>query len=159
MEMDENLKLSFEMAKTHLQSERERLARLDNKFNFILVFLAALITGLNIIFPFEDIEWKRIVCLVLIIELVLLILCSGIIVLIGLYPKENQIIDENNYIDSDINSLENNELLKDYTDCISKSITSYTKTNEKKSKYMKTSFILAIISFCIFGILMIIKLI
>ena len=153
----DNLKVSLDIAKSQLQSEKERCARLDNKFNFMLVFLAAQIAGLHLLFPLPEANWKHITSVVLLIEFLLSIFCAGLMVLLGMYPKQNMSIDAKSICDPNVNAQSHSNLLKAYIDVLTTSISSYQNTNGKKGRLMKLAFIFSIIAFVLFCILIVIK--
>ena len=153
----DNLKLTLDIAKQHLTIETERCARLDNKLNFLLVFLAALIAGGLLLFPLPLVQTWRIVSLVLLIELFILIFCAALMILLGMYPKQNLAIDANNFCDVEIISRQHDALLANYIASLTESIKTYRNTNEKKGKYMRTAFILSIVALIIFCVLIVLK--
>lgn len=153
----EKFDATFDMAKSHLKLETERVAHLDSKLNFILVFLAGLIAGLNIIFPLTEDPKKQIASIVLLIEFFCMVFSSGIMVLIGMYPKQNALIDADNFCDVDLHSKPYDEFMGRYIATLKDSIKSYQRTNAKKATCMKVSFILSIIAFVLLGILLLLK--
>ena len=158
-EQTENWKLSLEFAKSRLADEQARGARLDTKLNFLLVFLAALIAGLHIIFPLSSLEWKSTTSTVLLIEFLCLLFCAIITVFLGMYPKTNQAFDANCFCDSEANSSPHDELLERYVLTMRNIINSYLKTNEKKGNYMRIAFVCSAVACFLFCTLFLLKII
>ena len=119
--LKDNCDATFDMAKNHLKLETERVSRLDSKLNFNLVFLAGLIAGLNIIFPLSEDPQKHIASIVLLIEFICVIFSSGIFVLIGMYPRQNCLIDADNFCNDDFHS-------KSYEDVVCRYIATLTES-------------------------------
>lgn len=157
----ENLKVSYDIAKIQLNDEISRNERLDAKFNFLLVFLAGLLAALNMIIPYEEnlTQTSRIISNVILIEFIATVIISGFLILLGMFPKANNAIDSKNFVNLEFNASDETRVLGGYIKGLADSIDSYHKTNEKKARLMKASFIFGIIAFVLFLTLLIIKII
>ena len=153
-----NSEIILATARDHLKSEQERCSRIDAKLNFLLVFLAALIAGFNILIPLTQLsETKRIICLILFIQLCVLILLSGLMIIIGMYPRDNKMIDESNYCDIELLKKNSKDLNCNYIATFKESITTYRENNTKKAKFLKIAFVLSIIAFIYFCVILLVK--
>lgn len=160
-QLAENLKISYDMAKIQLNDEILRNERLDAKFNFLLVFLAGLLAALNMIIPYEEnlTQTSRIISNVILIEFIASVIISGLLILLGMFPKANNAIDSKNFVNPEFNTSDETRVLGGYIKGLADSIDSYHKTNEKKARLMKAAFIFGIIAFAFFLTLLIIKII
>ena len=155
----ENLKISFDLAKISLNNELTRSEKLDNKFNFLLVFVAGLITTLNIVFPYsEDIsKCEFLINNIIVGSFMACMLASCILIFIGMIPRSHQAIDEKIFTDMDFHSNHSQNVLGGYIKGLSDSSKNCHAINEKKAKILKAAFILAMCSFFFVCILLIIK--
>lgn len=157
--LTENLKVSFDLAKISFDNELKRSEKLDNKFNFLLVFVAGLITVLNIIVPYDENIPK---CEILINNVLVglfmgSLLASCILIFIGMIPRSHPAIDEVTFTNMDFHLKSSQNVLGGYIKGLADSIKKCHLINEKKAKILKTAFILAMCSFFFSCILLTIK--
>lgn len=155
----ENLKVSFDLAKDSFDNELNRSEKLDNKFNFLLVFVAGLITTLNTIFPYPETITK---CEFLINNVIVglfmgCLLASCILIFIGMIPRSHHAIDEVTFTSMDFHSNPPQNVLGGYIKGLSDSIKNCHTVNEKKAKILKAAFILSMCSFFFICILLALK--
>lgn len=157
--LTENLKISFDLAKISFDNELTRSEKLDNKFNFLLVFVAGLITALNIIVPYaENISKCEILINNVLVGLFMAsLLASCILIFIGMIPRSHPAIDEMTFTNMDFHLKPSQNVLGGYIQGFSDSIKKCYAINEKKAKLLKAAFILAMCSFFFVCILLVIK--
>ena len=147
------------MAQSFYHDEISRKKAIDEKFNFILVFIAAIITGFNVIFPYSNnysIQRKTI-SNVLIVELLFLIIVTIFLVIVGMIPRGNLSISEEIFTDMDFILQESKKVYGGYIKGLQDSIKSFHKTNEKKATFLKAAFLLSVVDFSFYAALLIIK--
>ena len=154
-----NLKISFDLAKNSFNSEIARSEKLDNKFNFLLVFVAGLITALNVIFPYSESiqEYERFINNIMVGMFMSCMLISCILIFIGMIPRTHNALDEKTFTNMDFHLKPPQHVLGGYIQGLSESIKDCHSINEKKAKLLKVAFILAICSFFFFCILLAMK--
>lgn len=155
----ENLKVSLDLAKISFNNELTRSEKLDNKFNFLLVFVAGLIATLNIVFPYsEDIAKCEFLINNIIVGLFMAcMLASCILIFIGMIPRSHKSIDEKIFTDVSFHSTPSQNVLGGYITGLSDSSKNCYAINEKKAKILKVAFILAMCSFFFICILIVTK--
>lgn len=155
----ENLKTSFDLAKISFNDELARSEKLDNKFNFLLVFVAGLIAALNIIFPYSDdiSKCELLISNVIISFFMASILSSFILIFIGMIPRSHHAIDETIFTDMDFHLKDPKNVVGGYIHGLAASRKERHAINQKKAKILKAAFVLSTISCFLFCLLLTIK--
>ena len=158
-ELLENLKITYDLAKTNFEEEISRAERLDNKFNYWLVFVAGLIAGLNIVFPYSvDLSCCLITINNIVVSLFLACITTTIVLIcIGMFPRAHKSIREDTFTSMEFHSKATDKVYGGYIKGLYDSIVSCYNTNEKKAKLLKATFVFSAISLLLFSILLIIK--
>lgn len=157
--LTENLKTTLDLAKISFEDELTRGEKLDNKFNFLLVFVAGLITTLNFILPHAE---NTSYCEILIINVLLgifmgVLFASCILIFIGMMPRSHHALDEITFTNMDFHQKPSQNVFGGYIQGLSDAIEKCHSVNEKKAKILKAAFILSLISFFFVCVLLIIK--
>jgi len=153
-------KVLFNIGYSQLQAEKDRFCRLDNKFNFILVFLGVIFGCYNFLYFFPKNDKYHYVYLTIFVISSIIILVDFSFVIYGMYPGHIlSDINPEKLIENDVNNLTEEEIYIIYKDSYSKSATLYQNANNKKSRILKISFILTLHVVVLFVVLMIFKII
>ena len=155
----ENLKTSFDLAKISFNDELARSEKLDNKFNFLLVFIAGLIAAFNIIFPYSDniSKCELLITNVIVSFFMASILSSCILIFIGMMPRSHHAIDETVFTDMDFHLKDPKNVVGEYIYGLATSRKERHAINQKKAKILKAAFVLSTVSGFFFCLLLAIK--
>ena len=156
--MEENLKITLEIAKSSYSESLDRLRNVESKFNMLLVYVSVLLAGLTIILPFpENFSSPEIVASSIFLGLYFAcVFLASISILIGLLPRKLSVISNDAFVDIKRHQGENKDLLGSYIKGYKDAIDSVEKHKKLKSIMFLVAFISLIMALILYFIILLI---
>lgn len=155
----ENLKLGYATLNEDYRIQTERLKTADEKTNMLLVFNAAILALLTIVFPLNESAHMLFVLSIILFALFLAsIFFTVTMIIIAIYPRKTQHLSHKSFVDADFYHRTTIEFMGQIMRHQTESIESMHKTAEKKFTYTKVAIITTFINIALISMLIIVSL-
>ena len=156
----ENLKIGYELLQNDLSSQVERLKTADEKLNMLLVFNAAILALLTIVFPINLLSYARFILAIIFLTLFMTsMVLTLVMIIIAIFPRSIPRIADTNYVDGTFYHCSSTNFLGKIMGECQRTIEKTHKIAEKKYCFTKASMILTIINIWLMIALIFIKII
>lgn len=156
----ENLKIGYELLQNDLSSQVERLKTADEKLNMLLVFNAAILALLTIVFPINLLSQTRFILAIIFLTLFMIsMVLTLVMIIIAIFPRSIPRIADTNYVDVTFYHCSSTNFLGKIMGECRRTIEKTHKIAEKKYCFTKASMILTIINIGLMIALIFIKII
>lgn len=147
---------------TELQFERDRSTRIDNKLNFVLVYIGTLLISTQFLFPDEAFcAEKKTAIIVLLIIMYLCVLSCLLFIFSGMFLKGVKLTIDSSIINDETiesySSSSEDDAYKNHISEIKACIDSYEKSNNLKGSKTNISIVCAFLATILMAIILVIK--
>lgn len=155
----ENLKIGYDLLQKDYVIQVERLKTADEKLNMFLVFNAAILALLTIVFPLPTIcSVQFIISIIALTLFIASMVLTLIMIILAVFPRKTEHIDDSNYVTAEFYHCTSISFLGKIMSESKKSIESLHKLTELKFRYAKIAMSLTIVNIGLMIILILITL-
>lgn len=153
----ENLKLGYAALNEDYRIQTERLKTADEKNNMLLVFNAAILALLTIVFPLNESARELFVLSIILFTLFMVsIIITVTMIIVAIYPRKTQHLSHKSFVNADFYHRTTIEFMGQIMRQQSESIKSMHETAEKKFMYAKIAIITTFINIALISMLIIV---